>query len=306
MDDPVAVDPAAGSPDPGGASDAGVSQQAALTFVGTATTVLELGSFTLLTDPNFLHRGQRAYLGKGLWSPRLTEPALAIEDLPTIDAVLLSHLHGDHFDRVARRGLSRDQPVVTTPQAARRLRRWGFASQGLEPWDEVELVHGHERLTITSVPGIHARGLLRAALPPVMGSVVEHRVDGRLQHRLYISGDTLTGPHLDEIRQRFPAIDTAVAHLGGTRVLFHTVTMDADEGVDFVRRIEPRQAVPVHHSDYGVFQSPLKDFLHAAQQAGLRHIRPVGPGERLDLSDPAASPVVSPGFTRPGAGRGRS
>ena len=42
-----------------------------LTFVGTATTVLRLGSFTLLTDPNFLHRGQRAYLGKGLWTKRL-------------------------------------------------------------------------------------------------------------------------------------------------------------------------------------------------------------------------------------------
>ncbi len=45
-----------------------------LTFVGTATTVLRLGSFTLLTDPNFLHQGQRAYLGKGLWTRRLTEP----------------------------------------------------------------------------------------------------------------------------------------------------------------------------------------------------------------------------------------
>ena len=78
-----------------------------LTFVGTATTLVELGSFTVLTDPNFLHRGQRAYLGKGLWSKRLTEPALQPQDLPDLDAVLLSHLHGDHFDRVARAQLSR-------------------------------------------------------------------------------------------------------------------------------------------------------------------------------------------------------
>ena len=86
-----------------------------LTFIGTATTVLRLGSFTLLTDPNFLHRGQRAYLGKGLWSKRLTEPARSIEELPELDAVVLSHLHGDHFDRVARRDLARSQPVLTTP-----------------------------------------------------------------------------------------------------------------------------------------------------------------------------------------------
>ena len=48
--------------------------EASLEFVGTATTLLRLGPFTLLTDPNFLHRGQRAYLGKGLFIKRLTEP----------------------------------------------------------------------------------------------------------------------------------------------------------------------------------------------------------------------------------------
>jgi L-ascorbate metabolism protein UlaG (beta-lactamase superfamily) len=37
-----------------------------LTFIGNATTLVEYGSFTLLTDPNFLHRGQKAYLGKGV------------------------------------------------------------------------------------------------------------------------------------------------------------------------------------------------------------------------------------------------
>src|SRR4051812_32246282 len=52
-----------------------------LTFVGTATTVLRLGSFTVLTDPNFLHKGQRVYLGYGLSSKRLTEPAMQPEDL---------------------------------------------------------------------------------------------------------------------------------------------------------------------------------------------------------------------------------
>lgn len=65
-----------------------------LTFVGTATAVLRLGGFTLLTNPNFLHRGQRAYLGKGMWSRRVTEPAMTVSDLPELDAIVLSHLHG--------------------------------------------------------------------------------------------------------------------------------------------------------------------------------------------------------------------
>ena len=46
---------------------------ATLTFVGTATTVLRLGPFTLLTDPNFVRKGQRVHLGYGLTSKRRTD-----------------------------------------------------------------------------------------------------------------------------------------------------------------------------------------------------------------------------------------
>ena len=82
-------------------------------MIGTATTLLSYGGITILTDPNFLHRGQKAYLGKGMWSTRRTEPSLQPTGLPPIDAVVLSHLHGDHFDRVARRSLPKDgSPVV--------------------------------------------------------------------------------------------------------------------------------------------------------------------------------------------------
>ena len=62
--------------------------RATLTFIGTATTLLRLDRFTLLTDPNFLHRGQRAYLGHGLWTKRRTEPACQPDQLPELDAVV--------------------------------------------------------------------------------------------------------------------------------------------------------------------------------------------------------------------------
>lgn len=262
-----------------------------LTFVGTATTVLRLGGFTLLTDPNFLHRGQRAYLGKGLWSRRLTEPAMTIAELPTLDAIVLSHLHGDHFDRIARRDLARHQPVLTTPASARRLGRWGFDTQGLRDWEGVELLKGDEVLRIEAVPAVHARGLMGAMLPPVMGSVLEHRVRGEVRTRVYLSGDTLTGEHVSAVAERYPRLDVAVVHLGGTRVLLHTVTMDDEQGVDFLRRIRPRQAVPVHHDDYRVFRSPLSAFLEKAERGGLAPIvRTVARGETIVLSDDGLLP----------------
>jgi L-ascorbate metabolism protein UlaG (beta-lactamase superfamily) len=255
-----------------------------LTFVGTATTVLRLGGFTLLTDPNFLHRGQRAYLGKGLWSRRLTEPALQPADLPVLDAVVLSHLHGDHFDRIARRELAREQPVLTTPAAAGRLQRWGFETHGLRSWERVELTKGEETLAVEALPGVHARGLLGALLPPVMGSLLEHRVSGEVRRRVYLSGDTLTGDHVSAVAERHPDIDVAVVHLGGTRILMHTVTMDAAQGADFLRRVQPGTAVPVHYDDYGVFRSPLSAFLEAVQDTGLTtSVRRVDRGETVLL-----------------------
>ena len=257
-----------------------------LTFVGTATTLIRLGRFTVLTDPNFLHRGQRAYLGKGLWSRRLSEPALRVDELPRLDCVVLSHLHGDHFDRVARRGLVRTQPVLTTRQAARRLRAWGFEARGLDTWQQETLTREEETLTIESLPAVHARGLMGRLLPPVMGSLLEHRVDGQVRHRVYVSGDTLTGDHVDQIAERHPHIDVAVVHLGGTRVLLHTVTMDAAQGVDFLSRSEPRQAVPVHYDDYGVFRSPLSAFLRLAEQSSSPClVTPVQRGETLRLRE---------------------
>ena len=246
--------------------------------------MLRLGRFTLLTDPNFLHRGQRAYLGKGLWSRRLTDPALRIGELPPLSAVVLSHLHGDHFDRVARRGLDRGVPVVTTPHAARRLERWGFQAHGLETWQRRTLQDGDEELTVEALPGVHARGVMGKLLPPVMGSLLVHRVGGEVVRRVVLSGDTLTGDHLDEIHARHPAVDVAVVHLGGTRVLLHTVTMDGVQGVDYLRRIGPARAVPVHYDDYGVFRSPLGDFLAEVERAGLATaVDVVGRGDTVEL-----------------------
>jgi len=260
-----------------------------LTFIGTATTVLKLGGFTLLTDPNFIRRGQRAYLGRGLWTRRLTDPAMRPQELPTLDAIVLSHLHGDHWDRVARRELDREPPVLTTTHAAPRLRKQGFEGVGLDTWQDHVLERPGEQLRVVSLPGIHARGALRKVLPPVMGTLLEHSVDGRLSRRVYISGDTLTGDHLDEIRARYAPIDVAVVHLGGTRVLAHMVTMDDHQGVDFMRRVQPRQAVPIHHDDYRVFRSPVTDFLGLASKAGMaEQIRVVGRGQTIALEAPSS------------------
>ncbi|WP_019629157.1 MBL fold metallo-hydrolase [Actinomadura atramentaria] len=259
-----------------------------LTFVGNATTIIRYGGFTLLTDPNFLHRGQRAHLGYGIVSRRLKEPALGPDQLPELDAIVLSHLHDDHWDRIAEAKLDRSLPVYTTDAAARALRGRGFAeADGLDTWGHRTLTAGDRYLRITALPGRHGPGLLRKALPPVMGTLLEFGSGGgEPDLRLCISGDTLMYGEISEIARRHPGIDTGIVHLGGTRLLgLVTVTMDGRQGADWVETVQCATVVPVHYDDYTVMKSPLSDFDAQMARRGLAdRVRRVRRGESLQLA----------------------
>jgi L-ascorbate metabolism protein UlaG (beta-lactamase superfamily) len=256
-----------------------------LTFGGNATTLLRLGGFTLLTDPSFVARGTRVHLGKGLFATRLTDPALQPADLPPLDAIVLSHLHGDHWDDIATDGLDHAVPLVTTPAAARALSRKGFRETAdLRPWQRHELTRGGETLRITSVPGEHGPGPLARVLPPVMGSVLELLRDGEVTWRGYVTGDTLYRPWLREVLDRCGPLDVVIPHLGGTRALGVTVTMDGRQGADLVDLLTPRVTVPVHFDDYSRFASPLGDFVAEVLHRRLPgEVRTVHRGEVISL-----------------------
>ena len=272
-----------GSPD--ASTAASTADDVTLTFGGNATTLLRLGPFTLLTDPTFLRRGQRAYLGYGLFTKRLTDPALLPAQLPELDAILLSHLHDDHWDRIATRSLPRETPVVTTPAAAAELVKKGFhAADDLTPWQSREFTRGTTTLRITSVPGVHGPGLMGQLLPPVMGSVLELVRDGAVTWRGYISGDTVFRRDLGEVLERCGPLDVAIPHLGGTKALGFTVTMDARQGADLVQLLEPSIVVPVHYDDYSRFSSGLGDFVaEVAARRAPGEVRPVGRGQTISL-----------------------
>ncbi|WP_188939609.1 MBL fold metallo-hydrolase [Nakamurella endophytica] len=277
-----------------------------LQFIGNATVLIRFGDLTLLTDPNFLHQGQYAYLGLGMATRRLREPALSIAELPPLDGIVLSHLHGDHWDRAARRGLDRDLPVVTTHKAARRLRQRHFShAVGLATWSDSVLVHGRTQARITALPGRHAPLPVHRLLPPVMGSMVElGPADGPPQVRLYISGDTLLVDELADIPRRFPHIDHGLFHLGGTRLptgWSHglMVTMDGRQGADLLELVRPATVTPIHHDDYTVFTSPLTAFTAEVGRRGLGdRVTYVEPGGTVELRGRATPPPTPP----PGGG----
>lgn len=270
-----------------------------IAFIGTATVLIRYQGLSILTDPNFLHKGEHVYLGYGVRAERLTDPALALSQLPPIDLVILSHLHEDHFDRRVQEQLNRDTPIVSTREAASQLRRIGFRrALGLSTWDRLEVSKGQARLLVTAMPGRHGVPGVSILLPTVMGSMLDFSATAaQPKYRMYISGDTTVFDDLALIAQRFPGIDMALLHLGGTRLLnLARVTMDAKDGVAMLKLIGPERAIPIHYNDYDVFKSPLAEFEAQARAAGLeKKIIYLKHGDSVNFGNSATPPGADSG-----------
>jgi L-ascorbate metabolism protein UlaG (beta-lactamase superfamily) len=240
-------------------------------FVGTATVIIRYAGFTILTDPNFIHAGDHVHLGYGLTAKRLTNPAIDIEELPPCDFCVLSHYHGDHFDQVAEEKLDKNLPIVTTGHAAKELEERGFTAViPLDTWETTRMSKDGAAVTITALPAKHGPPVVESLLPEVMGSMLEFQPEaGGTGLRLYITGDTVLIDELADIPARYPDIDLALFHLGGTRIMGLLLTMDAEQGVAALRLINPREVIPIHFNDYEVFRSPLEEFARAVEAAGL-------------------------------------
>ncbi|OGE51087.1 hypothetical protein PENARI_c014G05624 [Penicillium arizonense] len=288
-------------------SNAG-EENASLFFVGTATTIIEWAGIRLMTDPNFLHAGDHVHLGPGVTSERLTNPAVDLHDLPRIDLILLSHYHEDHFDREVEASLRRDLPIITTPHAKAHLEGRNedpFTSVfSVDHFEKIGVgIEGADgskqpQLRVVGMPGKHVppNGIMETfndivkAIPPTNGWMLElghgkpNMSDFTCGYRIYISGDTLMVDELKEIPRRYAGhkIDLMLAHLGGTTIpspsvgklikpLALMVTMDAEQGLQLIRLIQPDLTIPIHYDDYDVFASPLEDFRRAIEAAGLTH-----------------------------------
>lgn len=249
-----------------------LTDQGSVQFIGNATVLIRYGGMTVLTDPTFIHRHEQVSIGYGMHSTRLVDPAMEIQELPPLDLIVLSHFHGDHFDQVAERDLDKSIPIITNAEAAKELQQRGFRYvRPIETWSFVSVEKGDMRLRVTSMPGRHGPPLSDLVMPEVMGSLLDFDpIEEGAPFRLYITGDTLIFDDLKNIPRRHGDIDLALLHLGGTRVLGILVTMDARQGVELLKLLRPRHAIPIHYNDYDIFTSPLTDFEREVTAAGLQ------------------------------------
>ncbi|KZV88772.1 Metallo-hydrolase/oxidoreductase [Exidia glandulosa HHB12029] len=208
-----------------------------ITHITTATAILEIGTVKLLTDPFFSPAGTE--FDRGHVVLKITEqPALALHDLPPIDAVLLSHEdHPDNLDELGRQLLD-GRRVLTTRDGARKLApRPGV--RGLAPWETVELEAGGKTFSVTAtpcehVPGGECTGFVIAS--PEFGT----SDDGR-QNVIWFSGDTVYMDELRQLRDKFHVV-VAIVNLGFAHIQTPdggklAITMDGKQAARLFREI---------------------------------------------------------------------
>ena len=237
-----------------------------ITYVGTATFLLDIGGLQLLTDPVFDPAGSKEtlrvrLLGRiGLDFPlvKLTDPALSADELPALDAVLLSH--DEHFDNLDREGRALLQHVPLTLTTASGAKRLGGTAEGLRPWQSRE-VTGDDGVIVrvTGVPALHGPRVLKRYIGDVTGFVLEW--EGQRHGALYVSGDTVLFTDLAEIGRRF-TIGTAIVHIGCGG--FDDVTgplrlsLSATQGVRLAELVGARAFVPAHYDGWAHFTEPRR------------------------------------------------
>ncbi len=224
-----------------------------LTHIGGPTTLLEVDGWRVLTDPTFDAPGRRYAFGWGSSSRKLTGPAVDVDDLGRIDAVLLTHdHHADNLDDAGRALLPSAATVVTTRAGARRL---DVDAVGLAPWETTTLsAPGRPMITVTATPCRHGpRGS-----HPVVGDVVGFALEweGQEHGAWWILGDTVLYDAVREVPERID-VGTAVLHLGCVRFGVTgpvRYTMTADEALELCAIARPHTSIPVHYEGWSHFR----------------------------------------------------
>jgi L-ascorbate metabolism protein UlaG (beta-lactamase superfamily) len=176
-----------------------------LTLVRHATLLLEIDGHRLLVDPMLDDAGTSPAIEdtpNQVPNPLVPLPMPAEEVVRGIDAVLITHLHEDHFDATAARLVPREVPAFCQPEDEASLREQGLLARPVETsvdWDG---------LSITRTGGQHGTGAIAAELAPVSGFVLGD---------LYLAGDTIW---CTEVEEAIAAHRPRVAVVNGSAARF--------------------------------------------------------------------------------------
>lgn len=248
-----------------------------VTWIGHATALVQSGGLNVLTDPVF---GERASPVTFLGPRRAQPPGIALDDLPAIDVVLISHNHYDHLDRfsvVRLNERSQGRTLFLVPLGLKAF----LAGQGITHVVELDWwqVHRHEGVDFQMVPVQHwSARTLADRNRTLWGGWAVFAPD----LRWYFSGDTGYSSYFTQTRQRLAShmrdgalFDIALLPVGAyePRWFMKEQHMNPAEAVQARNDLAARHALGIH---WGTFEltdealdQPPRDLAAARQAQGL-------------------------------------
>ena len=254
-----------------------------VTWYGHASSLVEIDGARLLIDPVW---GERVSPSPMVGPRRLHQPPVAVEGLPPLDAIVISHDHYDHLDLPTVRALLRTQqaPFVVPLGVGAHLERWQVPAERiieLDWSDQVELAG----ITLTSTAAQHFSGRLFARDGTLWSSWV---LAGPL-HKVFYTGDSGYFDGYAAIGERYGPFDLTLVQIGAYSDAWTTIHMTPEEGVAAHLDLRGGLLVPVHWATFVLAPHPWTepaDRLWAEAKAHDVALAVPRPGERIDVATP--------------------
>jgi len=229
-----------------------------VTMIGHATVLIQIGGLNILTDPVWSQRASPiAFAGP----KRITAPGVAIDALPPIDAILLSHNHYDHLDIATLRTLqARHDPLIVTPLGNDTIVHRHIPAARIKTGDWGDVIEPAPGMAVHIVPALHwsSRGISDRRMALWGGFVL--RVAGK---QVYFAGDTGygTGAIFRDIRARYGAPDLALLPIGAyePRWFMAAQHTDPEDAVRIMTDLDARAAIGIHWGTFKLTDEPRDD-----------------------------------------------
>jgi L-ascorbate metabolism protein UlaG (beta-lactamase superfamily) len=256
-----------------------------VTWLGHSSALLEIDGTRILLDPIFSHRlSPLSFLGPTRFFPS----PIALDDLPAIDAVVISHDHYDHLDYPSVVSLGRKAKRFVVPLGVgSHLEYWGVpAAQTteLDWWDETQIAGS---LRVVACPARHFSGRALTGDKTLWASFA---LVGP-KSRVFFSGDTGPLPEFTQVGERYGPFDVTLIKVGAYGRTWPGIHVDPEQAVELHQLVRGQLFVPVHwgtvNLSYHAWTEPAERAILAARRAGVEIAIPK-PGQMFEPSRPPA------------------